>query len=140
MQCLYNDFNFAAVPDHLDFTNIKRISINHFSLCSQIVFPNPDKSSWLLKWINVLSTICLSSHVQHQACVRGRFKRRDISFAVRSSHAVMCEDDGCDSTRYYLMIYCNSLSKGICFIFRSLLCCTLWFSPVVCIFHALSQP
>lgn len=30
-------------------------------------FPNPDKNSLLLKWINGLSTTCLSSHVKWEA-------------------------------------------------------------------------
>ncbi len=140
MQCLYNNFNFTAVSDHLDFTNIKRISINHFSLSSQIVFPNPDKNSRLLKWINGLSTICLSSHVQHQTCVHGHFKMRGISFTVRGLHAVMCEDDSSESTHYYLMIYCNSFRMGIRFVFRSYFPAPRG-SFLSCIFaYALSQP
>lgn len=141
MQCLCNNFNFTAGSDHLDFTNIKRISINHFSLCSQIVFsPNPDKNSQLLKWINGVSTICLSSHVQHQTCVHGHFKVRGISFTVRGLHAVMCDDDGSDSTHYYLMIYCNSLTMDICFVFRALLPSSPLLSPVMYFSYALSQP
>lgn len=134
MQCLCNNFNFTAGSDHLDFTNIKRMSINLFSLCSQIVSPpppNPDKNSKLLKWINGVSTICLSSHVQHQTCVHGHFKVRGVSFTVRGLHAVMCEDDGSDSTHYYLMIYCNSFTMGICFVFRSSLPSSPWLSPVM---------
>lgn len=49
-------------------------------------------------------------------------------FTVRSLQAVMCED----SSHYYLMIYCNSPSLGICFVFRSLLSGSLWLVPVVC--------
>lgn len=79
----------------------------------------------------MVSTICLSSHVRHQTCVHGRFKVRGVSFTARSLHAVMCEDDGSDSTHYYLMIYCNSRSMGICFVFRSLLPSSPWLFPVV---------
>lgn len=79
----------------------------------------------------MVSTICLSSHVQRQTCVHGHFKMRGISFTVRSLHAVMCEDNSSDSTHYYLMIYCNSLSMGICFVFRSLLASSPWLFSVV---------
>ena len=79
----------------------------------------------------MVSTICLSFHVQYQTCVHGHFKMRGISFTVRSLHAVMCEDDSSDSTDYYLMIYCNSLSMGICFVFRSFLSSSLWLFAVV---------
>lgn len=56
MHRLCNNLNFRAVLDNLDLTNIKMITINHHSRCSQIVFLLPDKLSRWFKWINVLST------------------------------------------------------------------------------------
>lgn len=61
--------------------------------------------------------------------VHGHSKMRGISFTVRILHAVKCEDDGSDSTHYYLLIYCNSLSIGIYFVFRSFLTSPFWLFP-----------
>ena len=68
MQCLYNNFNFIRVSDRLDFTNVNRVSINHFSLFG-LFFSNPDKNSLLLKWINGLNNTLISSCAVSNVCV-----------------------------------------------------------------------
>lgn len=67
-----------------------------------------------------MTTVCLPSHVQHQTRERGHFKSWGV---VWSCVWRSCEDDSCDGSRSYLMIYCNCLSG---FVFRSLLSSSLW--------------
>lgn len=112
MHCLCNHFNFTTVSDHLDFPHIKAIYINHFFVQSFCLFYQPQydfsvvtTDKWLQQWDYLL--MCRIKHAHSRSIMRG------ISFTVRILHAVKCEDDGSDSTHYYLTIYCNS--SGILF-------------------------
>lgn len=115
---------------HLDFTNTKRMYINHSSSCSQTVLIRPDTNALLLKWINVFNNMIIFSCAASNMCM-AVLKWEASHLQPGVLHAVNCEDDGSDSTHYYLMIYCNSLTISICFAIRSLFPSSLLFRPTV---------
>lgn len=101
--------DFTAALDPSDFADVKRVSINQFSLITILC----------CSCAQTFSAIWFPSHMPHQTWAR-QFKTEQ--HLIYSEAFACCGLKTLVQTAYYL-IYCNSLSISFCFVFRSFLLC-----------------